>query len=662
VNETGFTLLEVLVVLTILGFLAAMMVPAVGMLDDMERERRTRARMDEIRAAILGPEGRFDDQGRPVIGGYVGDMRAWPDLWEARAEIKPSSTVSWDSAADLTAPVGQGPSYAMNPVHVFFRPSGRFEGKRWAWNLPYRKLTDDNATNRDHIGGLETENEGQPRGLWTRFVEELPFDLPGHPVPGEVLGEAWKGPYLTPPQEGRPADSDHWATDDGGYGELKPTWITAYGFETWEDGDYDPRDGDLGEHFDEKESFRLLQNDGRLTDGWDRTLRFFITADPDSPGHTLFWIVSEGPDRDATYPNKGVNAENGHSSWAVNATNTMGNAYDETDRYNQDNIVMKLSSRDWKAIFDAEDSRKALETENLLTRIRRALAGDSPLGLNTGFTGDMCAWPGLFQWEDNGTATDPSDDFWDDRNATDAYTTGQPRGLWTDRPGLADDNLNATRFGIGWRHTFIGAPHGAGADNALRDAWDREFLFFRDDADDAMLVLSRGADGLFTLGPDTNATTPSDLTAAVDVTAYNPAATANLDNRHLVVRGSEWQQGFFQLQAFTVRNAVSTTKARFLGSAQAPVDGTDILEAAITGDWAEGNATGLPAFSYSDISPTNATTGARCLVFWNDADGDGEPDGGEVGLALTIPVTASPGSGQREALAMDADTDFGPLP
>ncbi|MDP3399675.1 MAG: type II secretion system protein, partial [Brevundimonas sp.] len=130
----GFTLLEVLVVLTILGFLAAMIVPAVGMLDDLERERRTRERMDQIRDAILGPEGRFDEQGRPIIGGYVGDMRNWPDLWEARAELRPSGGADWNNPDSLHAGLGQGPTYTMDPEKVFFRPSGTFSGGRWKWH------------------------------------------------------------------------------------------------------------------------------------------------------------------------------------------------------------------------------------------------------------------------------------------------------------------------------------------------------------------------------------------------------------------------------------------------------------------------------------------------------------------------------------------------
>ncbi len=665
----GFTLLEVLIVLAILGFLAAMIVPGVGLLDDLERERRTRKRMDEIRAAILGPEGRYDEQGRPIIGGYVGDMRNWPDLWEARAEIKPSSAADWGSNATLSLyEVGQGPSYAMDPDHVFYRPSGRFEGKRWVWNRPFRKLIDDKINNDDHIGGPETENEGQPRGLWTRYVEDLPFGLAGHPAPGEVLGDAWKGPYLTPPQEGKPADSDHWATDDGTYANLPPRWEVTNS--TWEDGDYTPSDGDLGEFYDNKESFRLLQNDGRLTDGWDRSLRFFITDDPDSvdPTHTIFWILSEGADREGFYPTKG---ECSSFHWTVDALDTMALAYDPEHPKNRDNIVMKLSKRDWQALFDAEDARKTKETEELLSRIRRALVGEAPQGPNTGYTGDMTTWPDLFRRDDNGTASDPGDDFWNNADDSDApYTKGQPRGLWTDNPGLADNDLNATRFGLGWRHPYIGAPFETGTDNVLRDAWDREFLFFKDDANDALLVLSRGPDGRFTFGADTNATEPTDFAETVDVDDYDPLTPPNADNRHLIVRGAEWRRGFFQLQTFTILNADSTTRARFFASTRAPKNGVDILNATalidadgdlLADDWVQGNATTLPALAYSDLSASNATTGGRCLVFWNDTDANGGPDTGEKGLALMIPVMAAPGGGQRHALTVDTD-NFTSLP
>lgn len=680
-HKNGFTLLEVLIVLFILGVIAALAAPAMGILDNAQRERITRERMAAIRRAILGPDDRFDADGRPVVGGYVGDLRAWPDLWEPRAEIKPDfAGTGWETPASLTAGLGQGPDYTVDPNHVFFRPSGRFVKGRWRWYTPYRKLYDDTTTNSDHIGGLATENEGQPRGLWTRFPEELGVDLTDHPSPGADLGEEWKGPYIASPLADNPSDSDHWAENDAMVEALEPTWHTSGAHannETWEEGDYDPA-GELGELFDEKEAFRLLQTEGRLTDGWGRALRFFITDDPDHAGSTIFWMLSEGPDRDGVYPAKGTCS--GHV-WTVDGNDTMATAYNPDADENQDNIVMKLYSRDWEAIFAEETQSREAATDAILERIRRALVGAGAGGLNSGYSGDFCAWPALFRWEDNGTPDDATDDFWDDADAADnAYTKGQPRGLWTAQPNSADsaDDLAASQWGIGWRHAFINAPGGAGADNRLADAWGREILFFHDTANGLWLILSRGADGIFDFGSvSTDQRAPADFTEAVDVTSYDPTAAANADNRHIVVAESDWQPGFFRLLGFTVINAYlgdathGTTKARFFRADGSPVSGVDLLVPTLLtdedgdgslDDWAQGDGTaGDPAFNYDDTTTETAVSGARYLVFWNDSDDDGEIDSGENYHAIIHPVTTASGSGQQNAIIVDGD-DFRTLP
>ena len=680
----GFTLLEVLIVLFIVGMIAAMAVPAMGILDDRERERITRDKMEAIRRAILGPGDRFDDQGRPVVGGYVGDLHAWPDLWEPRAEIGPNfSGTGWENPGSMSAGLGQGPDYTVDPDKVFFRPSGRFVKGRWQWHRPYRKLYNDTTNNHDHIGGLETENEGQPRGLWTRFPEELPCDIGTHTAPGEDPGDAWMGPYIAPPMAENPSDSGHLARSDEAYENLPPvpkaTWdpINLKWLPSWEDGDYNPSGG-LGEHFDDREAFRTLQTAGRLTDGWGRALRFFITADPDHAGSTIFWILSEGPDKEGAYPTKGTCG--GHA-WSVDAADTMGQAYDEDETYNRDNIVLKLYSRDWEAIFTAEEEDKTAATEATLVRIRQALAGECPAGPNTGFTGDLACWPRLFRWEDNGTPADPSDDRWDDQSGTStAYTKGQPRGLWTGKPNAADagDDLCASVWGLGWRHAYIGAPTGSGADNLLTDAWGREILFFKDDANDRLIVLSRGPDGKFDFAT-TNAgkTEPQDFVEVLDVSAYDPGAAHNADNRYVVVTGGDWGPGFFRLLKFTVIDAYladpshGTTKARFFRADGAPVSGVDLLSPTVLSDedgdlsiddWAVGDGTPAdPAFDYDDTTVQKAATGARYLVFWNDADGNDAIDRGEGYYRVVYNVTAKAGSGQHDAISVDTG-DFVVLP
>ncbi|MBC2694599.1 MAG: type II secretion system protein [Desulfobacteraceae bacterium] len=662
-NEQGFTLLEVLIVLFILGMIAAMAWPALGILDDRAREELTRENMEVIRRAIVGDPDRFDADGRRIIGGYVGDMEKWPDLWEANADIKP------DYAGPLPPP---GPTWTFG-----YRPFGHFEGKKWKWDYPFRKLFDADD-DHDHIGGLETENEGQPRGLWTQYLEEHPTS-----PPGEMEGAMWKGPYMLPPADEKPSDSQHWAkTDDeydcyDGITGLEPKWNPAILEETWEDGDYNAA---LGEHYDEKESFRLLQTDGRLADGWGRALRFFITADQDRPGSTIFWIISEGPDREGTYPTKGTFAA---GLWTIDPDDIMSKAYDEEDDYNKDNIVMKIYSHEWEAIFDEINEKKKMETETLFLRIKRAILGSSPGRMNDGFTGDVCGWPKLFRWEDNGTPANPNDDYWDDEDGIPvSYTKGQLRELWTRTPNSSDpgDNVAVPAWahaGMGWRGEYLQTPWGINGEQYIRDAWDREVLFFKDNTNDAIMILSRGVDGKFDFY-STNAekTEPVNFTEVIDivVTPYDPndAGGYNADNIVLIVRKSDWYPGFFTLNKFTVLNAILvTTKACLFyddGNTDIKVAGTDgsMIDAdgdLAVDDWELGAAPPPPyAFNYTDITVDKIKAGARYLVFWDDADGNDTINVGENQYTAIYNIITSNSMEPRDNITVDSSVDFSAAP
>jgi len=649
-GQGGFTLLEVLIVVFILGLLTAMVIPGLNQLDHRERTRITRERMELIRRAILGPEDRFDSAGRPLVGGYVGDMGAWPDLWEARAELQPTfAGTGWENPAALSTGLGQGPDYDMDPAKVFYRPSGSFAGGSWKWHRPYRRLRDDATNHYDHIGGLETENEGQPRGLWTRYPEELPFDLSDdYLAPGFDLGDNWKGPYLAPPLPQKGGGGQHLARSDADYAALEP--IAG----SWEDGDYNPVGG-LGERFDDKEAFRLLQTDGRLADGWGRAFRFFITEDTAHPDETIFWIVSEGPDGAGFYPTKGSYS----GGWSDDPDDTMAKNYDASHPLNRDNMVMKLYSRDWKGVFAAQDADRAEQTRRLLERIRVALVGDSPRGRNHGFTGDLGRWPKLFRW-DGGA--------WDGEEAADTpYTKGQPRELWTRTPYSSDlsNKVDDSKWGFGWRHAYLGAPQGGPGENeVLRDAWGRELLFFKG-GDDALLILSRGKDGKYSFDAE-----PDNYTEALNVGAYDPAAADNEDNLHLVVRASDWRSGYFRLDQLIVLNAtVGVTKCRFFRDGGAPLAG-DLLTALVLtdedgdglpNDWVAGSGPANPAFNFDDTTTQKVFTGARYLVCWNDTDGNEEIDSGEPHLPFIFNVIAGAGSGQFGNLTINS-ADFRSAP
>lgn len=84
-RRTGFSLMEVVVVLAVLGALAAMIVPLSYQLRSAQRERETRTLLENLKQAMVGgdPATRM---GEERLFGFLGDMGRLPDtlaeLWE----------------------------------------------------------------------------------------------------------------------------------------------------------------------------------------------------------------------------------------------------------------------------------------------------------------------------------------------------------------------------------------------------------------------------------------------------------------------------------------------------------------------------------------------------------------------------------------------------
>ncbi|MCL0052757.1 type II secretion system GspH family protein [Peptococcaceae bacterium] len=140
-------MLEIVIVITIMGFLAAMVVPLVGAAEHRERIERTKERLELVRTAILGPRDAFDARGFRVIGGYVGDMRSLPGLYKS----------VWSAT-----------------------------GGRWVWE--------------DKEVVLAT---GQPLGLWVRGDQ-----LHGITTGVTPSWDNWRGPYITYPTDPFPGDAE----------------------------------------------------------------------------------------------------------------------------------------------------------------------------------------------------------------------------------------------------------------------------------------------------------------------------------------------------------------------------------------------------------------------------------------------------------------------
>lgn len=457
----------------------------------------------------------------------------------------------------------------------------------------------DVTSNVDPLTTLVGDENAQPAALWKK---RLP------PYSGvTIVPQGWKGPYLAEPTDRYPED------------------------QVWE----------YTGPPDEQRRFRLRETEGRLSDGWGRAFLIYVD-DEDEDGDITNDMTT---DHSALYPSLGLSGVSVPCNLVFVSAGPDG-LYDETDPAdpamagNRDNLVFRIARKEWD---DAEE--KGRITAGTLEEIRKALLGHAPHGVNTGFTGTVGRWPKLFRWDDfHGTGV------WDDENASGVtFIKGQPRELWTKAPndtsqtwGDPVEEPSWQEAGIGWRHAYLSAPWGTGEEEVLEDAWGREILIFRDTANDALLMLSRGPDGRFAFGhTDAHNTEPVDFTESsdptVDITQYDADAPWNQDNLVVTVTRSDWSIGAFRLNRFTVRGATdSITKAALFyasGASEvktAGVDGTST--SGVT--WTMGSgATPTPAFNRTDVAQ-----GPRHLVFWDDTNGDGIID--------TNPAPPPPGENQ----------------
>ena len=274
---------------------------------------------------------------------------------------------------------GPGPGAGLSPWIVGLRSSSglreRFvKGRMAVAPAVSQAFTTITTNNHDHIGGLETENEGQPRGLWTRYVPRScpATSAPAHPAPGEDPGDELDGSLHRTrpwPKTGSDSDADHSPADDEAYenrsradagtGHLATRSTSSGCRDLGGRAITAPSGRSLGEHFDDK---RGLPHSSRPQGPAHRRLgagpcAFSSPPTPlTMPAETIFWILSEGPDkRREPIPSKGDSAAVMPGAWTPQRHHGARPMI-EDETYNRDNIVLKLYSRDWQG--DASRPRK----------------------------------------------------------------------------------------------------------------------------------------------------------------------------------------------------------------------------------------------------------------------------------------------------------------
>jgi len=90
----GFTLVELVVVIVVLGVVAAVAVPRVSSMVDEAKRAATLKEMNALREAIMGNTSQVSG-GDPAGGGYEGDVGALPSSLQDLV-TKPGGVSAWD--------------------------------------------------------------------------------------------------------------------------------------------------------------------------------------------------------------------------------------------------------------------------------------------------------------------------------------------------------------------------------------------------------------------------------------------------------------------------------------------------------------------------------------------------------------------------------------
>lgn len=633
-SNKGFTILEVLIVIGIMGLIAAMVWPMRGILDDSQRERVTIEKMDAIVEAMLGHEQLKDpyDMSR-TIGGFVGDMGKWPNLYE---------------------PGGTG----LGGVR------GEFIGGRFQWLPSFGKVPD-----------MRKESLGQPRGLWTRYLTNQSSP--------DITGDDWKGPYLTPPVTRNPALGKHYAKNQAEYGNLNDTdrayfhllqgseqltdgWNRAFRFFITVNGEsfcivsLGPRGVGYPAVYEQNCDPDSPENQGKIVRALHKSDWQAVQAQSARHSSSMLRLIFITQD----HMERIVRALIGDSPSGPN-TGYTGDLLDWPELFN------------WVCRFDRDGTQSAPYPCSGICR-------------GAGGVDGLCQDAACFNGEPGGSGRDASENViscaayptgqWENKWLEPGnpvalpFNYGQPRGLW-DR-----GNLESSKFGVGWRHAYLPNPSSSGPlepdvtdpNEFVEDYFNQPFHFFKiGTAPSQDILILSGGDDERVIFPTTTpgqvfeypvpitdivnrpGTVADKIAALINETqeflelrTYNfnfndyDFSGVNEDNILRLVRRNEWLPGFMDVNVvladLQTKEACDVTNAKCRLYGILP-DQSDLLSGPV---WDAG--TGLCGFKakYDDLTVKRVVSGGRYLVCWKGVTD--EPGSGDPGWWRIISIYAHP--------------------
>ncbi len=160
-GDKGMTLMELLIVISILGLLVTLVLPFQGRMNDNVKKEETVQLLEVIRFGLLGAENAYDANGNRTLGGYVGDYGRLPQF----------VVHEWDDSTK-------------------------------EWNIPKDASSPDKPELLDTSVPYNFDDSVMPLGLWTNLIRLEGGD------PEELMEEEWKGPYVAPPRDDFKRDDD----------------------------------------------------------------------------------------------------------------------------------------------------------------------------------------------------------------------------------------------------------------------------------------------------------------------------------------------------------------------------------------------------------------------------------------------------------------------
>lgn len=191
-GESGLTLLELLLVVVLISAVAFVSLAQVRDEAAAVRAQDTRARLEALRAAVLGASGAR--RSPPLLGGYVVDNGALPQAIEALTAA-PAGFAPHDLAAPILDPQPDGGDFSDGPP-----PGSGLAGEEIALDAPAESLL------KGHHGGyVAGVRGGQFRDGWGRDLGagggasgiDCPFSPAGSSGAGSDLQDANHGWCLT---------------------------------------------------------------------------------------------------------------------------------------------------------------------------------------------------------------------------------------------------------------------------------------------------------------------------------------------------------------------------------------------------------------------------------------------------------------------------------